>query len=194
MVGVNRDPSPPLAVPGLPGRARWPVAALVIVVAALAVEWHALRETVRVNTAIERGELGALAERDTPRGHLAQAYRLHLEGRLEEALEAYRAVSVADDPEVREVVHYNLANLYLQRAVQLERAGEESLAISLVELAKENYRVILARNPEHWDARHNLSRALQILPDLPSVNYEDDVMPERSPQAPRSAPAFDQLP
>jgi hypothetical protein len=33
-----------------------------------------------------------------------------------------------------------------------------------------------------------------MLPDLASVEFDDDVMPERSPRAPQAARAYDRLP
>ena len=89
---------------------------------------------------------------------------------------------------------FNLANLYLERAVQLEGQDEIQPATSLVELAKQNYREILARDPGHWDARYNLSRALEMLPDVGAVDYEDEFNPERSPQSPRVTRSYEGLP
>lgn len=143
---------------------------------------------------LARGELASVAERDTERGRLAHAYRLHAGGRLEEALEAYRTAAPDAEPELRSVHRFNLANLYLERAVVLEAEDEIQPALSLVELAKQNYREILARDADHWDARYNLSRALEMLPDVGAVDYENEWNPERSPQAPRAARSYEGLP
>ena len=70
----------------------------------------------------------------------------------------------------------------------LERENEIQPAMSLVELAKQNYREILARDPHHWDARYNLSRALEMLPDVAAVDFEDEVNPERSPRGAAGGP------
>ena len=176
--------------------ARWPIYVLVPVLAILGADLYRLLDERRVNTMLARGDLALVAERDTLRGRLARAYRLHASGRLAEAIAAYGAIAPTSEPgpELRTVRHFNLANLYLQRAVELERADELQPAMSLVELAKQNYREILADDPRHWDSRHNLSRALEMLPDIPAVDYENERNPERSPQAPQAARTYEGLP
>ena len=176
--------------------ARWPVYTLVPVLAILGVDLYRLLDEWRVNAMLDRGDIALVAERDTVRGRLASAYRLHASGRLTEAITAYGAVAPESEPEpeLREVQHFNLANLYLERAAELEHADQIQPAMSLVELAKQNYREILAADPHHWDSRHNLSRALEMLPDIATVDYENERNPERSPQAPRAARTYEGLP
>jgi len=175
-------------------RVRWPLLAFVPILAAFAVDLHGLLDERRVNAMLARGELAFVAERDTARGRLAHAYRLHTGGRLEEALEAYGEIAPDAEQELRSVQRFNLANLYLERAVELEAKDEIQPAMSLVELAKQNYREILAHDSEHWDARYNLSRALELLPDVAAVDYEDEFNPERSPQAQQAARSYEGLP
>ena len=175
-------------------RGRWPLYALIPVLLAFAADLFGLLDQRRVNASLARGEPALAAERDTPRGRLAHAYLLHSEGRLEEALAAYGAVAPDAEPDLRSVQRFNLANLYLERAVDLEGQDEIQPALSLVELAKQNYREVLARNPGHWDARYNLSRALEMLPDIPAVDFEDEFNPERSPQAAQATRSYEGLP
>ena len=177
-------------------RTRWPVYALVPVLAILAVDLYRLLDERRVNAMLARGDIALVAQRDTVRGRLADAWRLHASGPLTEAIAAYGAVAPESepDPELRTVQHFNLANLYLERAAELERSDQLQPAMSLVELAKQHYREILARDPHHWDSRHNLSRALEMLPDIAAVDYENERNPERSPQAPRAARTYEGLP
>ena len=176
--------------------ARWSVYALVPVLAILGVDLYRLLDQWRVNAMLARGDIALVAERNTLRGRLASAYRLHAGGRLTEAIAAYGAIAPESepDPELRKVQHFNLANLYLERAAELERSDQVQPAMSLVELAKQNYREILAREPRHWDSRHNLSRALEMLPDIAAVDYENERNPERSPQAPQAARTYEGLP
>ena len=173
---------------------RWPVHVLVAVLAVLAFDLYGLLDKRQVNARLARGELALVAERDTLRGRLARAHRLHASGSVQEAIDAYGAIGAESDLELRKVQYFNLANLYLERAVELERADELQPAMSLVELAKQNYREILAADPHHWDSRHNLSRALEMLPDVAAVDYENERNPERSPQAPRAARTYEGLP
>ena len=174
--------------------ARWPLVALVAVLATFVVDLAGLLEQRRVNAMPTRERIAVLAEHDTVRGALARAYRLQSGGRLQEAIADYGVIALDSEPELRTVQLFNLANLYLERAVQLEREDEIQPAMSLVELAKQNYREILARDPDHWDSRYNLSRALELLPDIAAVTYENERNPERSPQAPRAARTYEGLP
>lgn len=160
----------------------------------LAVELHGLSGARAVNAAIDRDRLDWLARMDSPRGRLAAAYLAQRDGRLEEALTVYGEVDAQSDPRLRDVLRFNLGNLYLARAAAFEAAGEQALSISLIEQAKENYRDLLRREPGHWDARYNLSRALEMLPDLPDVQYGEEVNPERSPRAPLSDDLQERLP
>ena len=175
-------------------RTRWPVYALVPVLAVLVVDTFLLIDQRRVNAMLDRGDIALVAERDTLRGQLASAYGLHASGELQEAIAAYGAVATESEPELHRVRHFNLANLYLERAAELERSEQMQPAMSLVELAKQNYREILVADPTHWDSRHNLSRALEMLPDIAAVDYENERNPERSPQAPRAARTYEGLP
>ena len=178
--------------------ARWPLVALVAVLVVLGVDLYGLFDARRVNAMLAGDEIALLAERDTARGRLAHAYRLHTEGKIKEAIAAYGTVTTDSGsdsgPELRKVQYFNLASLYLERAVALEREDEIQSAMSLVELAKQNYREILAQDPHHWDSRYNLSRALEMLPDIAAVDYENERNPERSPQAPQAARTYEGLP
>ena len=161
----------------------------------LGIEITQLLRIQRINTAIARGDLTALAEQDSPRGQLSRALLAQRDGHIDQAISAYAGVNTAAmDRALREVVRFNLANLYLARAVEHERDDEQQLRISLIEQAKENYRDLLSANPSHWDARYNLSRALQMLPDLDDLQFGDEVNPERSPQAPSADTAYERLP
>ena len=191
--GSNRTSLP--AGPAASGYgARWRLFALVAVLAILVLDLYGLLDHRRVNAMPTRDRIALLSERDTVRGALARAYRLHASGRLPEAIADYGTIVLDAEPELRTVQLFNLANLYIERAVQLEREDEIQPAISLVELAKQNYREILARDPHHWDTRYNLSRALEMLPDIAAVDYENERNPERSPQAPQTARTYEGLP
>ena len=202
MVGPNRrragagDPgAPPHRRAGFAGGSPWWYLAVLLPLAgALALDLYGLLEDRRVNRALAQNHVAIVAERDTLRGALARAYRLHTGGELSAAVAAYGAVALDEEPELRAVQLFNLANLYLEQAVELERADEMQSSVSLVELAKQNYREILARDPHHWDARHNLSRALEMLPDIAAVDYENERNPERSPRARQAARTYEGLP
>ena len=187
--------APPHRRTGPGGRVPWwYLAALPALLGAFAVDLYGLFDDRRVNRALSQNQVALVAEHDTLRGALARAYRLHGNGELSAAVAAYGAVALDEEPELRAVQLFNLANLYLEQAVALERADEMQSSVSLVELAKQNYREILARDPRHWDARHNLSRALEMLPDIAAVDYENERNPERSPRARQAARTYEGLP
>ena len=124
----------------------------------------------------------------------ARAFDLHQKGRLRDAAELYARLEQVTDPVIRIAAKYNLANLYLEQSVELWASQGAELGIPLVELAKAGYRRVLRENSRHWDAKHNLAKALALLPDLDDVVSDDDIMPERSPRAPQAARAYDRLP
>ena len=167
---------------------------LVSVLAFSMLEIHTLREQRSLNAALMRGDLSRLAQSDAARGILARAIIAEHDAQFDEAISAYSQLGEQRDERFRDVVRFNLANLYLARAVAAEKSSEKQLSSSLIEQAKQNYREVLARNPMHWDARYNLSRALEMLPDLEDVHYGDEVNPERSPQSPKADTAYERLP
>jgi mxaK protein len=58
-------------------------------------------------------------------------------------------------------------------------ASEAFRSLPLIELAKQRYRDVLRAEPNHWDARYNLSRALQLAPELEQQIEEKEEPPER---------------
>jgi len=66
---------------------------------------------------------------------------------------------------------YNAGNLQLSEAL---REGRDAAvrALPLIELAKQSYRSVLRRDPQSWDARYNLERALWLAPELDEVLTE----------------------
>ena len=86
----------------------------------------------------------------------------------ETALRQYGALQ--DDPAVGQAARYNSANLLMRQAIVLRERSMPGQALALVELAKEHYREVLRRDPEHWNARYNLERAQRIVPDPDEVD------------------------
>lgn len=97
------------------------------------------------------------------------------QGRLQDALSLYQ--DAAADPAVAVAAHYNSGNIHLREALEL--AAQQALAQSpqSVELAKQQYREALRRDPGHWPSKYNLERALWLAPELP-----DDAFKGAAPQ------------
>ena len=173
------------------------VCALVLALASACVityESYRIYEINRFNDALQQGSFTDAGRNGSPYRLLARAYAQQQAGRFEDALTVYGLVNEAQVPELENVAKFNTAVLYLERALAARESGNHDLAIPLIELAKETYRQLLRINSNDWKSKYNLERALQLLPEVGEEPYEDDIMPERSPRALLSAPAYDRLP
>lgn len=94
----------------------------------------------------------------------------------DEALNRYRGLQA--DAALGIAARFNGANLLLRQAIALRAGPLPANALPLFELAKQQYRELLALDPQHWDARYNLERAQRLLPDPP----EDDLEPTAAPR------------
>ena len=121
----------------------------------------------RVNEAI--ASAAAAPDRTVPQAQLAEAITLARAGKFNAAVKAYKALLDAPD-EVRLPALYDLGNLNMREALK-NGQGEAQRALPLIELAKQSYRDALRTNPENWDARYNLERALWIAPE-----YDDPIL------------------
>jgi mxaK protein len=176
-----------------PRRLFLPAAILMLALSAgIFYESYRLASAQRFNTALEHGAFLEVS-RNSDHGRFAVAYGLQQQGKFEDAMRAYREVA-PDDAGLAAAVRFNLANLYLRRALELTGGESEDLVVPLIELAKENYRELLRHDSRNWDAKYNLELALILLPDLEEEERDDDIMPERSPRANTATPTHRALP
>ena len=129
-----------------------------------AVEGFRLREARQVNATIVGG-LASGAERDRPEARFAHAMRLAKDGDYESALKAYRALGRKEGTPLATSALYNAGNLQLRQALK-EGPDAAIRALPLIELSKQSYRAVLRRDPDSWDARYNLERALWLVPEF----------------------------
>jgi mxaK protein len=94
---------------------------------------------------------------------LTRALAIHDD--YERALKAYKALSREAPPPVAAAALYNAGNLQLREALK-EGPDAAVRALPLIELAKQNYRAVLRLDPNDWDARYNLERALWLAPEV----------------------------
>lgn len=158
----------------------WLIAGLAA--AALYDGYFLLRES-HVNRALAPAAAGEDVAAGHPRLRFARAWALQQDGKFEAALKAYALIDVRDDDHMRAAVQYNLANLYLRRALQHRENDADDLALPLVELAKEYYRELLREHSHDWPAKYNLEVALRMAPEAELEEVEEERNPEHNPRA-----------
>lgn len=127
------------------------------------VEGLRLREARQVN-AVVAGTPGADSDSRLPEARFARALQLAQAGEHDNALMAYRALGREEGTRLSASAMYNAGNLQLREALK-EGPDAAARALPLIELAKQSYRTVLRREPESWDARYNLDRALWLIPE-----------------------------
>jgi mxaK protein len=136
--------------------------AITLLLAAIAIEGYRLTKLYSVNTAIESG---AMVEGESPQAVFAQAYFQDRKGESQVALGLYHRVQNEADADQKIAAQYNSANILLRQAIETAKKENDQRALPTFELAKESYRAILRREPDHWDAKYNLERALRLSPE-----------------------------
>lgn len=157
---------------------RW---AIVVLAAVLLYDGYQLWRAAQVNRALLKTEAGEAVDVDHPHVHFARAYAMQQADEFDAALEAYAAIEVPDD--MRALVSYNLANLYLRRGLEHRAQGADDLALPLVELAKEHYRELLRTDSRDWFAKFNLELALKVAPEKDLEPVEEERNPEHNPRS-----------
>jgi mxaK protein len=123
-----------------------------------------LRSAKQVNAAIASASVSS-GSTAFPEARFAHANALAGKGDYEGALRAYKVLS-RDAPErIATAALFNAGNLQLREAMK-EGRGAAARAFPLIELSKQSYRAALRRNPQDWDARYNLERALWLAPEV----------------------------
>ena len=162
---------------------------IVVLLAALLYDGFHLLRASKVNRALMTMEGAGDGDNanglgdENPHLRFARAYSLQQDGEFEPALHAYASIDVAEDDPMREQIRYNLANLYLRRALQYRDSGTDDLALPLVELAKEYYRELLRRDSQDWAAKYNLELALRVAPETDLDEVQEERNPEHNPRS-----------
>lgn len=156
---------------------------IVAVAAAVLCDGFLLWRTAQLNRALARVEAREDVAGGHPRLAFARAWALQQDGEFDAALKAWSAIDIGKDHGLRTAVHYNLANLYLRRALEHRRNEADDLALPLVELAKEYYREVLREHSEDWAARYNLELALRIAPETELEEVQEERNPEHNPRS-----------
>lgn len=154
------------------------------------------QQAVEYNRRLALADYAQAARFPGPRGRLAEAYRLAEDDQFQQAVRAYGALRQQTPPghPLRRRINYNLATLYLRRGLALMAAEQPDLAIPLIELAKASYRALLRDDSADWQAKYNLERALDALPDSTDDDPAAESNPERSSRAAVSQRSQRELP
>lgn len=169
-----------------PGRklAQWVAAFCTVLFAALFYGQYSEQNKVSAfNEAVTEKDFERAATIDIEHGSFAKAYQLHQSEEYQQARVLYAELSKSPDKTLAEAAKYNLANTYMQQALDVDIDKEADVAFPLFELAKVTYRELLADNEQHWGSKFNLERALEISPDsrtLPNVEIPGRQNPNRT--------------
>ena len=132
--------------------------------------WH-LQRSHHVNDMIANARL---AESDTnaPEARFARAATLARAGKSEAAMKLYKGLIQGSRPDLKRASQYNLGNLYMRDALK-NGVDQAFKSLPLIELAKQSYRDLLREDPNDWDARYNLERALWLAPEVEQAVVDD---------------------
>ena len=150
-------------------------------VVALANAWQWQR-TLRINLSVAAASPAQPAPGAAGEAMLAHAIALAAPSsapHYQQALAAYQSVVNGPRNDLARAARYNLGNLYLREALK-DGAAQAFKSVPLIELAKESYRAALRADPDDWDSRYNLQRALALAPEL-----EQAVVVDNPPPTPR---------
>lgn len=155
-------------------RAAWALVAALCVAAA--VDGLRLVQAQHINAQIDAG-VAATGPDAPPPLRFAHAQAQAASGAEEGALREYGTLQ--DDATLGPAARYNAANLLMRQAMVLRERSQPGQALALIELAKEHYREVLRRTPDHWAARYNLERAQRLVPD-PDEGEDEPAGPRRN--------------
>jgi len=154
---------------------------------ALAYDGFHLAEETRFNRELEAedGVLSPGLQNDPTdsRRQFANAYALQGTQDFKAAVKAYAAIDAPPQSRLMLDIKYNLANLFFRESAKLGEAGDDDLAMPLMELAKQNYREILSIESGDWDAKYNLELALIVAPETDPADALEERNPEHSVRA-----------
>lgn len=141
--------------------------------------YYALRlDTVkRTNAAIASAQVTNF-DAAVPEARFARALALAKAGESEAAMKAYKSLIEGERRDLSQAARYNLGNLYMRDALE-NGASQAFRSLPLIELAKQRYRDVLRNQPDHWDARYNLSRALLLAPEVEQTVEEKEDPPQK---------------
>lgn len=160
------------------------LAGLVLGLAAQLFAWY---RAVQYNSELAAAAVppGASAQNEPNEAaaRLARAVQLAAAGRRDAALQLYRDVEAGDNAALIRLARFNTANLYMREALALVGTEQAPRAQPLIELAKGLYRDLLRTEPDDWDLRYNLERALRLQPEPDDDGADNFALPAGAERA-----------
>jgi len=156
-----RGRAPGLAIVALP---------IILGLTALAASAWALRleSGNRTIAALKENHDAAVAADGPPAVLLARVEFLIRQDRLTEAQPLVEGLDGSGSARIRNDAHYDLANAWLRRGLDLIVQGKIDAAGPFVVLARQEYRRALTVTPDDWDAKFNLDVASRLIRDFPA--------------------------
>lgn len=168
-----------------------PLCVLAIIAVPITQAAFKLSEASSWNEKIQKGQLKGIPDNAMPpEALMARAAELDAIGDFEGALSAYKRLEEQTGNIYAKDAAYNAATIYLKRAISAGGPAGDPQTIPLVELAKEGYRSLLRTDPEDWDARYNLDRALRLIPEEDDQENEGGNPPIGAERAPTTMRGF----
>ncbi|MGB8337889.1 MAG: hypothetical protein WCE88_12370 [Burkholderiales bacterium] len=149
----------------------------------LAYELWSVARIKNWNQQISKNEITDMQTSSPAQIKFARARELDQKNDQAAALALYKSLESESDLALRNDARFNSGNLYMRKAQALKDTPLAAQAVSLVELAKQSYREVLRADPQYWDARYNLERALHAQPDADEGTSGEFVAPLNSERA-----------
>ncbi|HEY1998514.1 tetratricopeptide repeat protein [Paraburkholderia sp.] len=137
---------------------------------------HAQNVNLAVASIAATGDTSASPRADdAPQVRLARATAFAKAGNYAAAGKRYEElIGEGRLDSLRRTAVFDLGNMYLRQGIGDGNSGAVR-SIALIEEAKERYRVVLRADPDDWDARYNLERALWLAPESGSAPLRPDM-------------------
>ncbi len=147
-------------------------------------QWWQLDAAERVNAAIAGtvAAPSAVVVTEAAETQLAHAMALAQAGDYDGALKSYKLLIQGERADLKRIALYNLGGLHLRQALK-RGADNTAESLPLIELAKQVYRDLLRDDPDDWDARYNLERALWLAPEVDETPTDGATPPPPSERA-----------
>ena len=151
--------------------AHWLLVAVVIVSLLIVIQAGlSLLQINKINNFIGNNEISEQVPEHL-KAQFAQAYNDAQQDNSAQALARLTSVLTTQDRELQAMAYFNRGNIHLRQAQAL--MADDISRISLVGLAKQDYRTALLLNSSLWDARFNLELALLMVPEKANERTSD---------------------